>query len=84
MKKFAVIWTKDSMPIYGISKENTCITVVPQEPIKVNVSKSNTGRPKIRYTEPLAIFDERNEAEAYRNGNNDWLTVECTLTFNTK
>jgi len=78
-KGFAVIWNKDSMPFYGVKKGQELITVESKEEIKVNVSKSKIGRPKIRYAEPLAIFQEIQEAEAYRANNKDFLVVPCTL-----
>jgi hypothetical protein len=45
-------------------------------------SKHKIGRPKLRYTDLLAIFQARNEAEAYRAGNKDWVVVPCELEIN--
>lgn len=84
MKKlhvYAVIWTRKGRKFYGVPDNQPIISIVPNEPISVNVSKSKMGRPKYRYTEPFAIFSTEKEAEAYREGNTDWTTVPIELSF---
>ena len=78
---FAVIWEESSREFYGIGDE-ILVTVEPKEEIRMNVSKHKQGRPSWRYTEPLAIFTTKEEAEAFRDGNTDWEVVSCNITPN--
>lgn len=80
LKLWAVVWTPKAMETYGVKgKEEQVLSVEPKEDIRANISKHKLGRPVMRYTEPLAIFNERNEAEAYRANNGDWVVVPCEL-----
>lgn len=78
-KVYAVIWTDEARKEYGVPKNKIIVVVEPKEDIKVNISKSKIGRPKIRYADLLAIFYKRTEADAFRDRNNDWKTVEVQL-----
>lgn len=78
-KQFAVIWTEEGREEYGVSPSDLIITVVPAEEIKVNINASKRGRPKYRYSEPLAIFDEQEAAEAFRANNTDWVVVPIKM-----
>ena len=79
MKAWAVVWTEKAAEFYGAKTK--IIGVEPKEEIAFDIRKTKMGRPKIRYGEPLAIFESKIEAEAFRAGNKDWQSVQITVSF---
>lgn len=81
-KVYAVTWTEKAREEYGIPKNKVVVLLEPKDEIEVNISKSKMGRPKLRYADSLSIFYEKDEAEAFRKGNSDWITIEIQLNLN--
>ena len=75
-KLYAVIWTEKAKVDYGIPKKDHGIVPIEQDIVKFNVAKSKIGRPKMRWATVYPVFNTYEEAEAYRNENIDWKTVE--------
>ena len=79
LNMWAVIWTEKALEEYGVPLKNIIISVEPKEDIKVNISSEKIGRPKYLFTDTLAIFETKKEAEAYRAGNKDWVSIPCKI-----
>jgi hypothetical protein len=74
---WAVTWTEKAAEFYGA--DTNIISIEPKDEITFDTRKKKMGRPKIRYGEPLAMFPTKEEAEAYRSDNKDWLTIEVKI-----
>lgn len=80
VKGWAVVWTLEAREPYGVEDNDALITAEPKEEIKYNINRS-LGRPSYRYTSLSAVFPTKEEAEAYRAQNTDWVSVPVTLTY---
>lgn len=82
-KKFWTVKWKggEIRKLYGILKND--FGIIPLEftdtGIQFNVNKKKIGRPKMRQATIYPIFDTKDEAEAYRSGNEDWDTVQISV-----
>jgi len=79
---YTVIWKKEARKMYGVSSKEHGIIPLDDDlitPIKVDVSLYKTGRPRYRNATVFPIFTTKCEAEAYRDGNDDWETVDIKI-----
>ena len=82
MKKkdvYVVMWTEKGRREYGVPKRDVIVSVEPKEEIGVNVSICRVGRPRYMFADVLAVFSNKNEAEAYRRGNTDWVVSKAKI-----
>ena len=78
IKMFTVIWTDKAKNIYGVEKDECPIISLDTDEIKVDVSTSKVGRPKIRIATVYPFFETKKEADSYRGDNPDFQTVKVT------
>lgn len=85
IKAWTVIWKTEKRASYGVPRSFHGVIVLDddQHGIKFNASKTQIGRPKMRFADMYPFFDSKQEAEAYRAGNTDWDVVPCTISFTT-
>ena len=79
IKAWAVIWTYKARKQYGVPLKDTIVSVEPKDDINVIVFKR---KKKFYYADSIAVFSKRKEAESFRNGNIDWLSTPCEISFN--
>ena len=79
-KMYTVIWTDEARDFYGIQKGDTGIVPLDDgHGIEFNASNSNIGRPKLRCADIYPFFNTRKEADAYREGNDDWSVIQVLI-----
>ena len=79
IKNWAVVWTDNARKEYGVPVREVILSVEGKEAF--NMSKKSIGRPKLRYLDGLAIFGNKKEAEAFRNGNKDFIVVAIRIQY---
>lgn len=85
VKMYTVIWTPEGRKNYDIpKKDNGIILLEHTHGIKFNISKKKIGRPKMRYADVYPFFETYQEAEAYRENNEDWMVVEVQILLKIK
>jgi hypothetical protein len=72
IKAWAVIWTKESMPSYGITEDNRIVIA--------ETSDAETKKQKYMIIE-FPLFKGKQNAERFRAKNKEWKVVPCIITF---
>lgn len=80
-KLWTVVWTKEGRKKFDVPKSDHGLIPIEDDKysVSVNVSKSKIGRPKMRWANVYPVFDTKEAAEAYREGNTDWESVSLPL-----
>jgi len=81
IKLWTAVWSKYGREVMGI--EDGDHPIISQDPdlhkLKVNVSKSKIGRPKMRDVEMFPFFETKEEAEVFIDLNDHWTAVSVNV-----
>jgi len=81
LKLWTAVWSKYGREDMGI--EDSDHPIISQDPalhrLKVNVSKSRIGRPKMRDAELYPFFDTKAEIDAFIDGIDHWEAVSVEI-----
>ena len=78
-KMWAVVWTKEAAWLYG-AEPYSFISVEPDVNIRTK-SRKKSNKGGFYWAEPVAIFERKQEAVAFRDGNTDWAVVPCFVSL---
>lgn len=82
-KFYTCVWSEYGREVFGVEEgDNPFFSVDPElHGVMVNVSKNKRGRRKMRQAEMFPFFETYEEAEAYRDMNEHWKTIEIEIIF---
>jgi len=85
LKLWTAVWSKYGREVMGI--EDGDQPIISQDAdihkLKVNVSKSKIGRPKMRDAELYPFFDTKAEIDSFIEGNKHWKAVSVEIEIPT-
>ncbi len=70
LKAWAVIWTKESVPIYGLTGKDIIVIA--------EISDAETKKQKYMEID-FPLFKNKKDAERFRSKNKDWEIIACKI-----